>query len=409
MPAMQSRSDKRRSVTYLVIAEFAAMSLWFSAAAVLPDMVREVSLSAARQAMLASAVQGGFVIGALAIAISGIADRYDPRRVFALCALLAAATNALLLFVPVGHELAIALRAATGALLAGVYPVGMKIAVGWGQRDRGFLVGLLIGALTVGAASPHLISLLGGADWRPTIVVTSLLALAGAVIVLGTKLGPLHARAAAFRATAILTAWTDRRIRLAFFGYFGHMWELYVMWAWIGVALLPAYALQLAPQAAGDFAKLTAFCAIGIGGLSCVLAGVVADRIGKIEVATLAMVASGTAALATAATYGWAPWLTFVLVLFWGATVIADSAQFSAVVSDLAPPDLSGSLLTLQTALGFLLTCITIQLAPIAAATFGWPATLATLAAGPAFGVAAMLRLRALVAAPVTARSDVSS
>jgi len=391
--------SKGQSVSLLVVAEFAAMSLWFSAAAVLPEMLREAPLSAWRQATLASAVQAGFVIGALGIAMTGVADRFDPRRVFAISAVLAAFANLALLVVPVGHGLAIALRALTGALLAGVYPVGMKIAVGWGQRDRGLLVGLLIGALTLGAASPHLISLLGGADWRSTIVVTSILAALGALLMAGVRLGPLHATAGAFRLSAIGTAWTNRRIRLAYFGYFGHMWELYVMWAWIGVAMTQAYAMSLPAEAASELAKLTAFLAIGIGGLSCVVAGLIADRIGRIEVAALSMVASGIAALATAATFGGPPWLTFTLVIVWGAAVIADSAQFSAVVSDFAPRDLAGSLLTLQTALGFLLTAITIQLAPLAANAFGWPATIAALAAGPAFGVAAMLWLRRMVAA----------
>jgi len=396
---------KVRAVTLLVIAEFAAMSLWFSAAAVLPDMLLESPLNAWRQALLASAVQAGFVVGALLIAITGVADRFDPRRVFMASALLAALSNIALLVAPIGSAAAIALRVLTGALLAGVYPVGMKIAVGWGQRDRGLLVGLLIGALTLGAASPHLISLFGGTQWRLTIVVTSALALIGALLMLGVRLGPLHATAGAFRMAAIATAWTNRKIRLAYFGYFGHMWELYVMWAWIGVAVTQSYAMQLDPVAAATLGKLTAFCAIAVGGISCVIAGLAADRIGRIEVATLAMVLSGLFALATAATFGLAPWLTFTLVVLWGAFVIADSAQFSAVVSDLSPPDLAGSLLTLQTALGFLLTTFTIQLAPLAAHAFGWPATLAALAAGPVFGVAAMLLLRQLVSSSAGSRS----
>src|SRR5262245_33017949 len=179
-------SSKRTSITLLVLAEIAGMSLWFASAAILPDMVRESGMSAARQAMLSSGVQLGFVVGALAVAASGLADRFDPRRVFVFSAILAAACNALLLIAPIGSGFAIGLRFLTGLLLAGVYPVGMKIAVGWGTKDRGLLVGLLVGALTIGSALPHLAAYLGGADWRAVIIATSLLAFVGGLLVMGT-------------------------------------------------------------------------------------------------------------------------------------------------------------------------------------------------------------------------------
>ncbi|HSM40046.1 MAG TPA: MFS transporter [Afifellaceae bacterium] len=388
------RGLKFRSISCLVGAEIAVMSLWFISAAILPDMVREVPITAARQAFLSSAVQAGFVAGAMTFAIWGIADRFDPRRVFALCSFTAALINAALLVLPVGGALAIAGRFATGALLAGVYPVGMKIAVGWGTADRGFLVGLLVGALTLGSASPHLAALLGGADWRSAVIATSAAAAAGGLMVLATGLGPHHARAAAFDPRAILIAWTDRRIRLAYAGYLGHMWELYAMWAWIGLAAAVSYSATMAADAAGDFAKLTAFLAIGLGGIASIVAGLVADRIGKAEIAIIAMAASGTAALATAASFGGPAWLTFVLILVWGTAIVPDSAQFSALVADAAPPEQAGSLLSLQTALGFTLTAFTVQLTPVLAERFGWPALMAGLAVGPAYGIVAMMRLR---------------
>src|SRR5687767_3617692 len=188
-------SSKSASITLLVLAEIAGLSLWFASAAILPDMVRESGIDAVRQAMLSSGVQLGFVAGALAVASSGLADRFDPRRVFALCGVLAALCNAALLIAPIGGTVAILLRFLTGLLLAGVYPVGMKIAVGWGTKDRGLLVGLLVGALTVGSALPHLAAYLGGADWRGVIVATSVLALIGGLLVLPCGLGPHHARA----------------------------------------------------------------------------------------------------------------------------------------------------------------------------------------------------------------------
>ncbi len=387
-------TSKRASISLLVTAEMAGMSLWFTSAAVLPDMVRDGAIPPTRQALLSAGVQAGFVIGALVVSIVGIADRYDPRRVFAISALLAAVANATLLVAPLGSDLAIAARMATGALLAGVYPVGMKIAVGWGMRDRGLLVGLLVGALTLGNGVPYLAAFAGGADWRFAVTVVSLLAAVGGLLVLGLRLGPYHARAPRFEPGAIRLAWTDRRVRGAYLGYFGHMWELFAMWAWIGTASAASYAFTIDEASAVSLGKITAFLAIALGAPMCVVAGVFADRLGKAEVTIIAMAASGSAALLTAATFGGPVWVTFVLVLVWGIAVIPDSAQFSALVADATPPHAAGSLLTFQTAIGFALTIATVQVTPLAAAAVGWPVVLATLAIGPAAGILAMLPLR---------------
>jgi MFS family permease len=386
--------SKAVSIAVLILAEMAGMSLWFTSAAVLPDMVREGAIAPVRQALLSTGVQAGFVVGALFVSISGVADRFDPRRVFAVSAIGAALANALLLAAPLGGDAAIAARCATGALLAGVYPVGMKIAVGWGTRDRGFLVGLLVGALTLGNGAPYLAAFLGGTDWRLAVAAVSLVAGAGGLLVRASGLGPNHARSPRFEPGAIRLAWSDRRIRNAYLGYFGHMWELFAMWAWIGIASAASYAGTLDEASAISLGKLTAFLAIALGGLTCIAAGVAADRIGKAEVTILAMAASGFAALLTAATFGGPVWITFVLVLVWGIAVIPDSAQFSALVADAAPPQLSGSLLTFQTALGFALTVATVQATPVAAAVLGWPLVLALMALGPAAGIIAMLPLR---------------
>lgn len=391
--------EKLTSILILVMAQVAGMSLWFASAAILADMQAEAAIPPARAAMLSSAVQAGFVIGALGMAVAGVADRFDPRRVFLASALIAAVANALLLAVPIGGVEAVFLRGLTGAALAGVYPVGMKIAVGWGEKDRGLLVGLLVGALTIGSAAPHAVALFGGADWRLVIATTSAAAVAGGLLSLAVKLGPYHARAPAFDPRAIRIAWRDPRIRLAYAGYLGHMWELYAMWAWIGVAASAGYAASLSGDAAIAFGKATAFIAIGVGGPACVLAGLLADRIGKAEVTMIAMGLSGALAVATALSLGGPPALTLVLAAAWGFFVIADSAQFSALVADAAPREYAGSLLTLQTALGFGLTIFTVQLAPLAAAEFGWRATFISLAAGPALGVLAMARLRAVMRA----------
>ena len=402
MPPTSSATVPQRksaAIALLLVAEVAAMSLWFVSAAILPDMLREAPLSPFRQAALSSGVQAGFVVGALASAILGLADRFDPRRVFALCAVGAGFANAVLLVAPPGGGAAIVARIMTGALLAGVYPVGMKIAVGWGQRDRGFLVGALVGALTLGSAAPHLIALAGGADWRVTVAAGSLAAAIAGVLCLAVSLGPHHGRAARFDPRVIAAAGTNRRVRLAYAGYLGHMWELYAMWAWIAAASAASYAATLSAAEAERLAKITAFVAIGGGGIACAAAGLLADRVGKANVAIMAMAASGSAALAAAATFGGPAWLTFAIVTVWGIAIVPDSAQFSALVADAALPEQAGSLMTFQTALGFALTFATVQATPVIAAAIGWPPVLAGLALGPAFGIVAMLRLRALTRA----------
>lgn len=387
-------TPKWRAITLLVVAETLSLILWFTSAAVLPDMAREGAISEARQAWLSSGVQGGFVVGALLIAIIGIADRLDPRKVLCASAFLGALANLALLAAPLGSDLAIALRVFTGAMMAGVYPIGMKIAFGWGLKDRGLLVGLLIGGLTLGKATPYLLAFASGTDWRLAIIAASGLATLGGLTGLLVGLGPNHARARSFDPLSIRLAWTNKTIRRAYGGYLGHMWELYVFWGWIATASAASYAATLGQHDAESLGKLTAFLAVALGAPACVLAGRYADRIGKAEVTLIVLLLSGAGALLTAISFGGPVWLTFVLAVLWGITVAPDSAQFSAIVADNAPPELSGSLLTLQTALGFGLTIITVQVAPMLAAVWSWPVVLALLALGPAFGIASMWPLR---------------
>lgn len=383
--------SKTASLALLCTVVVAGMSPWFATTAALADMAREGAISPARQAMLSSGVQAGFVIGALLSGVLGIADRFDPRKVIAAAAVLNALCTAGLFIAPLGSDAAIALRVLTGAGFAGVYPPGMKIAVGWGLKDRGLLVGTLVAALTLGSGAPHLVAWVGGADWR---LVVGAVAAASAVAGLAAPfvgLGPHHARAPAFSARVLSLMWTDRRIRGATGGYLGHMWELYAMWGWIAAAASAGFAARMEPEAAQSLAALLAFLAIAVGAALCAPAGWLADRVGKARVSAGALTGSGAMALAVAATHGGPVWLSFGLVLLWGALVIPDSAQFSAMIADAAPPEAAGSLMTMQTALGFALTIFTVQATPLAAAAIGWPMTLALMAAGPAFGVA-MLR-----------------
>ena len=389
-------SEKAKSVAILVLAQVTALSLWFVSSAILPEMVRESAITDARQAALASAVSAGFVTGALLSAILGIADRFDPRRVFAVCVFMSALASLTLLVLEPGGNTSIFSRFMTGAMLAGVYPVGMKIAVGWGREDRGLLVGLLVGALTLGSAAPHLVSWFGGTDWRTVIVVVGGLAAFSGLLILMIKLGPYHANSVSFEAKAIGEAWTNKRVRYAYLGYFGHMWELYAMWAWVGVIAYASFSFSIANEEALSLSKLVAFLAIAAGGVGCVLGGYVADRIGKARVTIIAMAVSGLAAVATAASFGGPVWITVIFIVIWGLAIIPDSPQFSALVADASPPEIAGSLMTLQTAIGFALTIFTVQAAPLLAGVTGWPTVIIIMALGPLFGIWFMRKLETL-------------
>ena len=391
---MSRPAGRSAAIAILVAAELAGMNPWFMANAVLPDMLRGLEVDAVLTGLLGSAVQAGFVAGALAIAITGLADRRDPRRIFCVAAIFAGLFNAGLVIVPPAGAEAVMLRFLTGVCLAGVYPVGMKIAVGWGTANRGLLVGLLVAGLTAGKSGPYLLAFLGGADWRLAVLSSSVIAAVGGLAILATSLGPDHRTAPAFNPRAIVIAWTDGRIRAAYLGYFGHMWELFAFWAWAGVIATASYGTTLAAGEAISLGKLTAFLAVALGAPFCILAGLIGDRIGKAEVTIVSLAASCLFGLITALAFGGPVWLVMLLLILWGIAIIPDSAQYSALVADYAPPELSGSLLTLQTALGFTLTIFTVQAMPIAAAAVGWPLVLALLAVGPALGILAMLPLR---------------
>lgn len=386
VPPMVSRT---LSISILILSQIAVLSVWFSSAAVLTEMSAEVGLSTARLAWLSTATQLGFAAGALIFGIAGLADRYDPRTVFAVSAALSAGANALLLVVPIGGGAAIFLRALTGAFLAGVYPVGMKIAVGWTQKNRALLVGSLVGALTIGSAVPHLIAFAGGADWRLTIWASSGVAAVGGLSMLLVGLGPFHARAPRLDLSAVSLVWTNLRIRYAIAGYVGHMWELYALWAWVGVIAASSFAVSDADPD-GTLSKLAAFLAIALGGFVCVPAGWLADRLGKDRIAAVIMISSCGSALAAALAFGGPAWLMIVILIIWGLTVIPDSGLFSSLVADAAPPERVGSIMTIQTSIGFFLTAGIVQVVPMAAEAVGWPVVMALMAIGPALGALAM-------------------
>jgi MFS family permease len=399
---MAAAPHKWRSLALLALAEVFALSLWFSATAVIPALRRSFEISGFTASLYSSAVGAGFVAGTLLSALLALADRLDPRRLIALAALVAAAANAAILVVGPVSAGTIALRFVTGMCMAGLYPVGMKIAATWARGDMGLLIGALTAAVTLGTASPQLFNALGGVDWRFTIALTSALTVASAALIGFVRLGPGYAalaagpRARAFRPELAARAWTDKALRLANFGYFGHMWELYVMWAWIGLFLDASFAAWAGDGAAVErWAALGAFAVIAAGAAGCFGGGWIADRIGRTAFTSIMMTVSGLCTLTVGLLFGLDPVWIVLLGLVWGFTIVADSPQFSSSIIELSDPETTGTMLTMQTCIGFLLTLVAIHLMPPLVAALGWRYAFMPFAVGPAFGVWAMLRLRA--------------
>ncbi len=377
--------NARRALFLIATGQLLVLGLWFSASAVAPQLADAWSLTDGQVAGLTMAVQLGFVVGALGSAVLNLADVWPARRLFVGAALLGAAINATLLVVSSPGP-ALALRFITGVTLAGVYPSGMKVMAGWFSRSRGMALGVLVGALTVGSASPHLVRGLG-LDWRGVLIAASVLAVLGAGIMLATSDGPHAAPPRPFEWRLVGRVFANRAWLRSTGGYLGHMWELYAMWTWI-----PAWIVASAAASTHEYPgpATLAFSVIAIGGLGSWGAGLLADRFGRPHIAGTALAASGSVALATPLLYGRHPMLVSLVLLVWGFTVVADSAQFSALATESTPPDTIGTALTLQTALGFLLTIASIRLVPWIAGASTWKWAFPVLAIGPLLGVLAM-------------------
>jgi MFS family permease len=370
------------------------MGAWFSASAVLPQLRGLWHLSAGAGSLMTISVQLGFVAGCLASAVLNLADLVRPRRLMLLGALCAAMVNAALLLCD-GPPSALPVRFLTGASLAFVYPPGLKAMATWFRRGRGVALGTLVGGLTLGSAMPHLLNGLGGVDWQRVILGTSMLTVLGGFLAeVGTADGPFPFPRAVFNPGQILVSFAKRGVRLATLGYFAHMWELYAMWTWFAAFftdVLRAHGVLLFQRDA----SFGAFAVIGAGAFGCWAGGQLGDRWGRTRTAALAMAVSGACALVI----GWAALpvsVVLVLGVTWGISVVADSAQFSAMVTELGDQAYVGTALTVQLAVGFTLTVITIWLVPVMRDRFGWHAALAMLAVGPVLGVASMLRLKNL-------------
>jgi MFS family permease len=379
----------------LSLAELLGMSLWFTASAVSPQLSVLWSLSPAQAGWLTTVVQLGFVAGTALAALLNLADIFPSRYYFAVCALGAAAANMLLLVVP-GFDYALALRFATGLLLAGVYPPALKMIATWFRTGRGFAIGTIVGALTVGKAAPYLVSALGTVAYTGVIVSTTLGAVAAAVLVaLFYRDGPEPFPRRPFSWGLVGTVVGHQRTRLAIGGYLGHMWELYAVWTGASLFFFDHFEIRgWSMITATMWASLSAFGLIAAGGIGAVVAGHWADRLGRENIAIVSLLISGACCL----TVGWltdgSSWIVVSLGLVWGFAVVADSAQFSALVTEDAPRHAVGTALTLQTSLGFLLTAGAIQALIEVEQRFGWGIAFSMLSVGPLFGIAQMRRLR---------------
>jgi MFS family permease len=385
-----------RMLVLLALAELLGMSLWFAASAVSAQFGARWQLSASSLGWLTAIVQLGFVLGTAMAALLNIADIVPARLLFSVSAVIGAIANAALLS-SASYRAVLVCRLLTGFALAGVYPPAMKMISTWFRARRGLAVGTIVGALTVGKAGPYLIHAIPGAGVTPVVLSASIAAaVAGGLVILLYRDGPYPFPPRPFSWGLVASVVTERRWRLATGGYLGHMFELYSAWTWIPTFVAMSAAASGIPSGAprDELAALVAFGAIAIGGVGCVWGGLVADRRGREWLVTTAMAASGACALLIGLTFGTSLWLLVPVALFWGFFVIADSAQFSVLVTESVPPHAVGTALTIQTSLGFLLTMVSIQLVPPVAAAIGWRWAFVMLAAGPALGIASIRRLR---------------
>lgn len=389
---------------------FLGLSLWFSTSAVGPEIESAWGLSSGQVAWLTMAVQLGFVLGTLLSAILNLPDRIPAQWLIAGCAALGGLVN-LIIAVGVsdawgatagGYNAVVTCRLVIGMTMAGIYPPGMKLVASWFSQRRGLAIGVVVGALTVGSASPHLLLALPLSDWlqiadgglplwRLELLVVSVAAgVSSLVAAFGIRPGPLLPRTTEFDWRYFYRMWRNEPLRRANFGYLGHQWELYAMWTWVPLLVVGSFA-----EAGWDstWGRLASFLVVGIGGVGCVAAGLFSDRFGRTRTTIVCLAASGSCCLVA----GWLesyPLALTIVCLVWGITVVADSAQFSTAISELSQPDLVGTALTVQTCIGFLLTVATIRLVPLFQESQGWPLALSMLALGPVFGIWHMARLR---------------
>jgi MFS family permease len=390
---VDSHPDRWRTLGLLSLAELLGMSLWFAASAVSGPLGARWSLDAAQAGWLTTIVQLGFVVGTAFSAMLNLADVIPSRRLFAASALAGAAVNAAILIAP-GYGAALALRFLTGFCLAGVYPPAMKMIATWFKSQRGLAIGTIVGALTVGKATPYLVHAIPNVGVDTVILTASAGAVLAAIVVaIAFREGPYPFAPRPFSWGLVATVMREREWRLATGGYLGHMWELYAFWTWIPAFLAASAAVSTHNHESAGMVSLIAFGTIAVGGAGCVWGGLYADRNSREKLVTISLIVSGTCSLIVGLFFGMSLWILAPVALVWGFFVVADSAQFSALVTESVPAHAVGTALTVQTSLGFLLTMVTIQGIPVVAARIGWQWAFALLAIGPVLGIASVRSL----------------
>jgi predicted MFS family arabinose efflux permease len=374
----------------IVFSQFAGTSLWFAGNAVVPELIDELGLLEMFVGFITMAVQSGFIIGTLFFAVLSIADRFSPIKVFFFCALFGALSNFLTVYSSSFTEIMLA-RVFTGFFLAGIYPVGMKIASDWHKDGLGKALGYLVGALVLGTAFPHLLKYIGNdLPWRFVITGTSLLAvLGGSLLFLTVKDGPFRVKSSSFKISKFFTLFRNRNFRSAAFGYFGHMWELYTFWAFVP-SILGFYLLSNAEASINI--PLWSFLIIGIGGVSCVIGGYLSLKKGSKFTATYSLVLSGLCSLLLPFSFGLPIWLFLVLLLIWGVFVIPDSPQFSTLVTRSSESSYIATGLTIVNCIGFSITIISIQLVNLLWANFQDPLVFLVIFIGPVLGLLSIMK-----------------
>ena len=384
-----------RALVWIGLSELFALSLWFSASVIAPELIEVWNLSSNSEGWLSTSVPIGFVIGALFSSYFGVADRFNPRKVFAVSVFLGAILNALLILVDYAF-FGILLRILTGITLAGVYPIAVKILSQWFPQKRGFAIGILIAALTLGSSLPHfVIMFFSSLNWKLVIICTSALALLSAIIVTYIlEDAPIMSEKSPFSLKLIKKVVTNKPVMLANYGYFGHMWELYAMWTWLPAFLTASFSAY-SPEFPHWFIALSSFISIGIaGGIGCVVGGLISDKIGRANLTIISMFISAICSILIGFTYGQFIWITLIISMIWGMSVISDSAQFSAAVSEIAEVEYVGTALTFQMCIGFLITIFSINLIPIIQRIVGWEWVFTILAIGPILGIVFMVKYR---------------
>lgn len=381
-----------RALAVVSTAVLLAGSIWFSGTAAIPALRELWSLGDAQAAWLTVAVQLGFITGTFLYSVLSIADVFNARRVFLVSALLGAASNAAFAWIASGLGTALVFRFLAGITLAGVYPVGMKIVASWFREGLGWRLGVLVGALALGTASPYLVQALGaGRDWRLLAGTASLAAVAGGLLVgFGLRDGPYLRARAPFDLRAAARVFRDPAFRYTAFGYFGHMWELYALWSLVG--------FFLAGRAGRSEIALVAFATVGSGFVGCAGGGWISRRAGERRVALVALLASGTLCALSGLAYALPTPVLYAYLVLWGIVAVADSPQFSALAARYAPSEYTATALTVQNGIGFAVTVVSLQVLPLLAAHVGWRWVFTTLAIGPFIGAACMARLGRLAA-----------